>query len=84
MLNTLLPYWIAILSLGVFLIALRKGWLRGLFSFVSSLIFLYVNKPESEIDLKWEVRRIRRLLEFFYFLTWLGIVFGLFIWSGNY
>ena len=78
MVETLLPFWIGILLLGVFLISLRKGWLRRLFSFLSSLVFQYTNRPTLDIDLKWEVRRIRRLLEFFYFFTWLGIILTFF------
>lgn len=69
-----LPYCIAVISIGTFLIALHKGWLQGLFNFFIGLFF---KGQTSQIDLNWEVRRIRRLLEFFYFLTWLGIILGL-------
>jgi len=69
--QSLLPYWIAIIAIGTFFIAVHKGWLQGLFSFIASLFF---KRPTPAIDLNWEVRRIRRLLEFFYFFTWLGIV----------
>ena len=77
MIETLLPYWIAVLFVGVILIAIRKGWLEALFGFLSSLFF---GRPPKEIDLNWEVRRIRRLLEFFYFLAWLGLVIGFLAW----
>ncbi len=79
MIEALLPYWIALLIVGVMLIAIRKGWLTALFGFLSSLFF---KRPTVEIDLNWEVRRIRRLLEFFYFLVWLGLVIGFLAWLG--
>lgn len=60
-------------------IAVSQGWFKTLFNFLSSLL----TKSPSEINVAWEVRRIRRLLEFFYLLTWLGLVFGLLMWANS-
>jgi len=79
MVQELLPVWIGIVVLGFTLIALRKGWLKSFFLVLGSISNLLFSSPK-DIDLKWEVRRIRRLLEFFYFLTWLGLFIGILYW----
>jgi len=60
-------------------LASSRGWFKTLFNFLESIF----SKSPSEINLAWEVRRIRRLLEFFYLLTWLGLVLALFNWFGS-
>lgn len=60
-------------------IAVSQGWFKTFFNFLSSLLA----KSPSEINMAWEVRRIRRLLEFFYLLTWLGLVFGFLMWANS-
>lgn len=78
--TTLLTFWFWILGLGIFLIVLRKGWLKNLISFFSAIFF---QRPTNEIDLAWEVRRIRRLLEFFYFLVWLGLAITILVFINS-
>ena len=51
-------------------------------SSLTRLSGFFLRGSKTEIDLNWEVRRIRRLLEFFYLLTCLGFVIAFLAWLG--
>jgi hypothetical protein len=67
--------WTLIILIGLTLIAIRKGWVRKLSNGLTSLFF---QRSPLQIDLAWEVRRIRKILEWFYFLTWLSMATAIF------
>jgi len=71
--------WAWIFLLGFTLIAIRQGWVRKLFEGRSSP---FVGRTPPEIDLAWEVRRIRQILQWIQFTTALiGLNALLFFWG---